>query len=165
MTSATNLNFLKGRMAEHLVQDLFVNCNYNVFNYGLERIHPFLSKSLVKNYKNTSKALRFMPDFVVQSTLNGDLFYMEVKFRADGCFKFDDRYVNYPYKNAWFVIVSPNKIQCMHYKRLIAGYNISPGTSYTFSQVKSFHIDKEMLATYEEYAKQVFAGFSKKVKQ
>lgn len=50
-------------------------------------------------------SLRFMPDFVVQSSQNGDLFYLEVKFRANGTFSFDEHYKNYPYQNAWFVIV------------------------------------------------------------
>ncbi len=85
-----NLNSLKGRLAEQLVQDLFLQSDYNIFNYGLERLHPALSKSIRNNKFNTGKALRFMPDFVVQSLLTGDLFYLEVKFRANGIFDFDD---------------------------------------------------------------------------
>lgn len=161
MPLSTNLNMLKGRIAEQLIQDLFLNARYNVFNYGLERLHPFLSKTLSRNNQKTSKALRFMPDFVVQSTLNGDLFYMEVKFRADGCFAFDERHMDYPYKNAWFVIVSPRRIQCIHYKRLAAGYGITAESKYTLSSVKSFHIDKQLLEEYEGYAQLLFKGFEK----
>jgi hypothetical protein len=161
MKSNFNLNTLKGRMAEQLVQDLFLQSDYNVFNYGLERLHPSLSKKLKTNNHKTSTDLRFMPDFVVQSINNGDLFYLEVKFRADGCFKFDEKYKNYPYKNAWFVIVSPEKIQCMHYKRLVAKYEITESTNYAFSGVKSFHINKEILEEYESYAKLMFQSFSK----
>jgi hypothetical protein len=148
-------------MAEHLVQDLFIQSGYNVFNFGLERVMPSLSKLLAMNNQKTSRELRFMPDFVVQSTVNGDLFYLEVKFRADGFFAFDDRYTDYPYHNAWFVIVSPEKIQCMHYKRLRAGYTIRPDSRYLLTKVKSFHIDPAVLAEYEEYAKQIFASFRK----
>jgi hypothetical protein len=156
-----NLNTLKGRMAEHLIQDLFIQSGYNVFNFGLERLMPSLSKMLAFNNQKTSKDLRFMPDFVVQSTENGDLFYLEVKFRADGFFSFDERYKDYPYQNAWFVIVSPEKIQCMHFKRLKAGYGIHPDSKYVLNKVKSFHIDAAVLAEYEEYAKQIFASFRK----
>jgi hypothetical protein len=155
------LNSLKGRMAEHLVQDLFIQSGYNVFNFGLERVMPSLSKLLAQNNQKTSRELRFMPDFVVQSTVNGDLFYLEVKFRADGYFSFDERYAEYPYHNAWFVIVSPEKIQCMHYKRLRAGFAIRPDSRYLLTKVKSFHIDPEVLAEYEEYAKQIFASFKR----
>lgn len=156
--NTSNLNMLKGRIAEQLIQDLFVNCGYNVFNYGLERLHPALSKTLAKNNHRTSKALRFMPDFVVQSNQTGDLFYMEVKYRSNGCFRFDERYKDYPYRNAWFVIVSPQRIQCIHYKRLAAGYEISPESKYTFSGVRSFHIDKKLLQEYEAYASRMFGA-------
>jgi hypothetical protein len=105
--------------------------------------------------------LRFMPDFVVQSMQNGDLFYLEVKFRADGFFSFNDRYWDFPYHNAWFVIVSPDKIQCMHFKRLKAGYGIRPDTKYELAKVKSFHIDPAVLAEYETYTRQIFVGFKK----
>ena len=161
MSDNFQLNCLKGRLAEHLVQDLFAQNGYNVFNYGLERTHPFLSKELRNNYHTTSKALRFMPDFVVQSAQTGDLFYMEVKFRANGCFGFEDKYKDFPYKNAWFVIVSPEKIQCMHYKRLAAGFSITAGTNYRLGRVRSSHLSKESIAEYESYARQVFAGFIK----
>lgn len=156
-----NLNTLKGRMAEQMIQDLFNRNNYNVFNYGLERIHPFLSTMLRENYHTTSKALRFMPDFVVQSTKTGDLFYLEVKFRANGYFAFDDKYKDYPYKNAWFVVVSPHKIQCMHYRRLSVGNAITSHTNYRLTSVRSFHINKESIAEYETYARQFFGSFAK----
>lgn len=161
MKSDFNLNTLKGRMAEQLIQDLFQQSCYNVFNYGLERLHPLLSKNIKYNNNKTSTDLRFMPDFVVQSTENGDLFYLEVKFRADGYFKFDEKYENYPYKNAWFVIVSPEKIQCMHYKRLKQKYEITPHTNYILSKVKSFHINPAQLAEYESYARLMFQSFKK----
>lgn len=161
MNNNFNLNSLKGRIAEQLIQDLFIQNGYNVFNYGLERIHPSLSKMISFNNHKTSKELRYMPDFVVQSTLNGDLFYLEVKFRANGEFRFDEHYENYPYKNAWFVIVSPYKTQCMHYRLLIKGKAITADTNYILSKVKSFHFNEESLNEYSEYAKLMFKAFSK----
>lgn len=160
--STFNINSLKGRIAEHLIQDLFIHSGYNVFNYGLERIHPSLSKLINFNNQKTSKALRFMPDFVVQSSIDGALFYMEVKFRANGEFKFDENYKDYPYKNAWFVIVSPEKIQCLHYKSLIKNYYISADSNFKLSRVKSFHIDPEFLREYEDYASELFSAYNKR---
>ena len=86
MSSEFPLNSLKGRLSEHLVQDLFANNGYNVFNYGLERTHPFLSKEMRNNFHTTSKELRFMQDFVVQSSLTAKLFYLGVKYRSNVCF-------------------------------------------------------------------------------
>ena len=103
-----------------------------------------------------------MPDYVVQSRENGDLFYLEVKFRANGEFYFDEKYADYPYKNAWFVIVSPEKIQCMHYKRLKAGYKISTDTHYTLTAIRSFHIKKNLLEEYTAYAQSIFQAYQKK---
>lgn len=160
MSTNFNLNTLKGRLAEQLIQDLFINNGYNVFNYGLERIHPSLSKMIAYNNQKTSKELRFMPDFVVQSAENGDLFYLEVKFRANGRFCFDEHYANYPYKNAWFVIVSPNKIQCMHYKHLSKGNAISPESNYSLGRVRSFHFSAESIKEYSSYAKVLFSAFA-----
>ena len=160
-TNSFNLNTLKGRLAEHLVQDLFINSGYNVFNYGLERIHPLLSKQLRNDNHPTSKLLRHMPDFVVQSTEDGSLFYLEVKFRASGEFGFEDHFTDYPFKNAWFVIVSPSKIQCMHYKRLSKGYFIKPSTNYSLSKVKSFHISSVLLSEYEQFAAELFFAYKK----
>lgn len=161
MSNQFNLNTLKGRIAEQLIQDLFQQSGYNVFNFGLERLHPGLSKLISSNNFSTSKSLRFMPDFVVQSSLNGDLFYLEVKFRANGTFSFDDKYKNYPYKNAWFVVVSPEKIQAIHYKRLISGFDISPDTKYSLLKIKSFHISAQLLEEYEQYCITLFSAFKK----
>ena len=156
-----NLNTLKGRIAEQLVQDIFIHSGYNVFIYGLERIHPSLSKLISFNNQKTSKVLRFMPDFVVQSSKNGNLFYMEVKYRSNGEFRFDDNYKDYPYQNAWFVIVSPEKIQCLHYKSLIKDYYITPESNFKLSRVKSFHIDPDFLEEYENYAADLFKAYIK----
>jgi len=160
MSTNFNLNTLKGRLAEQLIQDLFINNGYNVFNYGLERIHPSLSNMLANNHHKTSKELRFMPDFVVQSTQNGDLFYLEVKFRANGTFGFDERFENYPYKNAWFVVVSPQKIQCMHYRHLVKGNMITPESNYTLGRVRSFHFSAESIQEYTDYARLLFGAFN-----
>jgi len=161
MSNKFNLNSLKGRIAEQLIQDLFQQSGYNVFNFGLERLHPGLSKLIAANHFKTSKSLRYMPDFVVQSSINGDLFYLEVKFRANGSFSFDEHYKDYPYHNAWFVIVSPDKIQAMHYKRLMGGYAITPDTNYSLLKIKSFHISAELLEEYQSYCGELFAAFKR----
>jgi hypothetical protein len=163
MKSNFNLNSLKGRIAEYLIQDLFIQSGYNVFNYGIERQMPGITKRLnAKKETTTGKALRYMPDFVVQSLSTGDLFYLEVKFRASGMFSIKELPDDYPYRNAWFVIVSPEKIQCILYKRLKDGYEITPSTNYLMQNVKSFHIDKERLQEYHEYAKQLFMAYERK---
>ncbi len=63
---STNFHYLKGRIAEQLIQDLFSHNNYKVFNYGIERVMPGIRSQLPQNYfKKGNKALRFMPAFCV----------------------------------------------------------------------------------------------------
>ncbi|MBK8487592.1 MAG: hypothetical protein IPL48_07375 [Bacteroidetes bacterium] len=132
-----------------------------MFNFGLERLHPALSKLIKNNNKKLSKSLHFMPDFVVQNSANGDLFYLEVKFRADGIFSFDEHYENYPYHNAWFIIVSPNKIQAMHYNLLKEKQEINPRKNLSLLKINNFQINAELLAEYENYAQVFFKSFKK----
>jgi hypothetical protein len=49
----------------------------------------------------------------------------------------------------------------MHYRRLSAGNAITSHTNYRLTSVRSFHIDKESIAEYEEYARQFFGSFAK----
>ncbi len=155
-----NLNSLKGRMAEQLIQDLFLQSGYNVFNYGIEKVMPGFARFLgPQGSLKINKALRYMPDFVVQSIDSGDLFYLEVKFRASGNYSAKELPENYPYKNAWFVIVSPDKIQCMHYNLLKVGSEITANTNYLLTGIKSFHIEPELIQEYEQYATTLFSGF------
>lgn len=100
-----------------------------------------------------------MPDFVVQSMESGDLFYLKVKFRANGKYSIKELPEDYPYKNAWFVIVSPEKIQCVHYNRLAEGFAISPKTNYHLKGIKSFHVAPNLIEEYEAYAVTLFSGF------
>lgn len=162
MKTTFNLNTLKGRMAEHLIQDLFIHCGYNVFNYGMERIMPgILQQMKIKKDSPVAKAIRYMPDFVVQSNSTGELFYLEVKFRANGAFGPQDIDENYPYKNARFIIVSPQKIQAIHYNHLKKGNSITEKTNYSLLKINKLHIDAAILEEYVNYAKVMFEGLNK----
>lgn len=143
-------------------------CKYLIFNH-IPPTHAYTPlptptqqahNQYVANLRATKTAKNpCMPDFVVQSSKDGSLFYLEVKFRADGTFYFDEGYKNYPYQNAWFVIVSPQRIQCMHYNNLIKGKGITPNSRCSLTSVKWFHIDAALLAEYEQYARELFAAY------
>jgi hypothetical protein len=59
------------------------------------------------------------------------------------------------------VIVSPEKIQAMHYKRLTQGYEINTHTNYSLLKIKSFHIQPELLSEYESYCGVLFSSFKR----
>jgi hypothetical protein len=159
MNTKFSFNKIKGRLAETVVQELFLLNNYNVFNYGMERIMPGIMESFKNTKSPMAKSIRFMPDFVVQSRLTGDLCYLEVKFRANGKFSMEELDKDYPYGNAWFVIVTPGKIQAIHINMLIKKKVISPTTNYNLKGIKAFHLDEKLVDEFEEYSATLFKGF------
>src|SRR5258708_2089469 len=62
-----HFNMIKGRLAESLIQELFLSRGYNVFPYGMENTIPGIMESL-KGSKRTdvSNHIKSMPDFVIQ---------------------------------------------------------------------------------------------------
>jgi len=59
-----------------------------------------------------------MPDFVVQNPETKDVYFLEIKFRASGEFKFSDLPKNYPYTNAYIILVSKKHIKCLTVEEL-----------------------------------------------
>ena len=114
-------NIIKARVAETIIQELFIQNKYNVFNYGMERTMPTLIGKIYKDKSEVSTAIRSMPDFVVQHIETGELLYVEVKFRASGCFGINELLDNFPYENAHFVVVSKEAIKCISFKELKDG--------------------------------------------
>jgi hypothetical protein len=92
-----NYETIKGRIAETLIHDLFLGQGYLVFRSGIENTPGIIE--LLKGVRRSDVAdeIRKMPDFVVQNPKNGEVHFVEVKFRASGYFKFADLSKDYPY--------------------------------------------------------------------
>jgi hypothetical protein len=99
-------NMIKGRIAETLIQELFLSLGYNVFRYGMENTIPGIMELLKGVRSDVAKQIRRMPDFVIQNPESKDVYFLEVKFRASESFKITDLPKNYPYENAYFILVS-----------------------------------------------------------
>ena len=63
----SSLNRIKGRVAETLIQELFLAHGYNVFHYGMERSIPGIEQLTRKTFGAVKEKIRSMPDFVVQN--------------------------------------------------------------------------------------------------
>ncbi len=82
-------NMIKGRVAETLIQELFLSLGFNVFHYGMERSVPGIT-NLLKGIKSpVAREIRSMPDFIIQDTHN-EVYFVEVKYRAKENFSFED---------------------------------------------------------------------------
>lgn len=79
---------IKGRIAETLIQELFLSLNYNVFRFGMENTIPGIMELLKGVRSDVAQDIRRMPDFVIQNPKSKDVYFVEVKFRANGEFKF-----------------------------------------------------------------------------
>lgn len=155
-----DLDFLKGRLAENLVKHLLRRAGYTIIDLGVARTDEVAQ--VIKDRKGkTIKEVRYMPDFIVQEKGNDHKFnYLEVKYRTNGKFSRADIDIDYPYKNTYFVIVSPTAIQCLHYTQLV-GKNIafSNDTPSLLAKCKGFDIPKEYIEEFTQYAQKFYSGF------
>ena len=151
-------NIIKARVAETIIQELFKANNYHVFNYGMERTIPEILKTVKDHSSEISTAIRSQPDFVIQDSLNGELLYVEVKYRANGYFCIDELMENYPYTNAHFVIVSPENIQAISYGELKKGFSTNSTKARGIELYKKFKLSAASIKLYKTYVAEFFSS-------
>jgi hypothetical protein len=149
-------SMIKGRIAETLIQELFLSLDYNVFRYGMENTIPGIMELLKGVKSDVAKQIRRMPDFVVQHPETKDVFFIEVKFRANGCFSLKDLPEDYPYDNAFIVLVSKKHIKCISVVELRAGKEITPESRNYLGSRKEFELDKDVIVDFCDFALQFF---------
>lgn len=149
-------NMIKGRIAETLVQELFLSLGYNVFRYGMENTIPGIMELLKGVRSDVALEIRRMPDFVMQNPKSKDVYFVEVKFRASGEFKFKDLPKDYPYSNAYVIVVSKKHIKCITVSELIKGEEITATSHNYLGKRKEFDLDKEVIIDFCNFAIQFF---------
>ena len=147
---------IKGRIAETLIQELFLSLGYNVFRYGMENTIPGIMELLKGVRSDVAQEIRRMPDFVIQDQKTKAVFFIEVKFRASGEFKFNDLPKNYPYENAFIVLVSKKHIKCITVSELKAGKEITASTNNYLGSRTEFYLDKDVIIDFCNFAVQFF---------
>lgn len=149
-------NMIKGRIAETLIQELFLSLGYNVFRYGMENTVPGIMELLKGVRSDVAQQIRRMPDFVMQNPTTKDVYFVEVKFRAKEQFSLEDLHKNYPYDNAYIILVSKKHIKCITVKELQEGKDITPETRNYLGNRKEFDLDKEVIIDFCDFAVQFF---------
>jgi hypothetical protein len=149
-------NLIKGRIAETLVEELFLSLGFQVFKYGMENSIPGIMDLLKGVKDDVAMEIRRMPDLVVYK--DGKAHFLEVKFRASESFKLSDIDKNgdYPYQNALIVIVSKKHIKCLSFKELQEGKEVSPTCRNYLGKRKEFDTEKEKIIEYCNYAVKFF---------
>lgn len=149
-------NMIKGRIAETLIQELFLSLGYNVFRYGMENTIPGIMELLKGVKSEVATEIRRMPDFVIQNPKTNEVFFIEVKFRKSGEFLPKDLPKDYPYGNAYIILVSKKHIKCISVQELEEGKEITPTSRNYLGSRKEFELDKNVIIDFCEFAVQFF---------
>jgi len=147
---------IKGRIAETLIQELFLSLGYNVFRYGMENTIPGIMELLKGVRSDVAQEIRRMPDFVMQNPKNKDVYFVEVKFRSNGEFTPKDLPRNYPYNNAYIILVSKKHIKCITVAELLEGKEITPASHNYLGNRKEFDLDKKVIIDFCDFAIRFF---------
>ncbi len=150
-------NMIKGRLAETLIEELFISLKYNVFRYGMENTIPGIMELLKGVKSNVATNIRRMPDFVIQHPERKDVFFIEVKFRANEEFSKKDLPKDYPYENCFFIVVSKKHIKCITYKELQEGKRITLNSKNYLGYRKEFGLNKETIIEFCKFAVKFFS--------
>ncbi|MEA3414265.1 MAG: hypothetical protein U9Q99_01940 [Nanoarchaeota archaeon] len=145
---------IKGRIAETLIEELFLSLDYNVFRYGMENTVPGIMKLLKGVRGDVATNIRRMPDFVIQK--DKDVFFVEVKFRTSEEFSLKDLPKNYPFENAYFIVVSKKHIKCISYLELKEGKEITRKSKNYLGNRKEFDLDKQVIIDFCNFAIKFF---------
>lgn len=149
-------NMIKGRIAETLVQELFLSLGYNVFRYGMENTIPGIMELLRGIRSDVAQEIRRMPDFVMQNPNTKEVYFVEVKFRANGEFKLRDLPQNYPYINAYIMHISKKHIKCITVKELLEGKEITVTSHNYLGNRKEFDLDRAVIIDFCNFAVRFF---------
>ena len=147
---------IKGRLAEAIVEEMFLNMGYKVFRFGMENTVPGFGDRYLPKYGDVADEVRKMPDFIIVK--DSQIAYVEVKYRTKGeqDFDFKSYYTKkggYPYKSAFFILVTPKHIKVQKASEL------EKGEKFIFlNKCKDFETDKEIILKYIEFCKKFFGN-------
>lgn len=148
-------NMIKGRIAETLIEELFLSMGWGVFRYGMENTIPGVMKLLRGVRSDVAENIKRMPDFVVQDK-ERNVYFIEVKFRASEEFSIHDLPNDYPYENAFIVLVSKKHIKCITIPELKEGKEITPSSRNYLGNRKEFDLDKDTIISFCDFAVKFF---------
>lgn len=147
---------IKGRIAETLIEELFLSLEFSVYRYGMENTVPGITQLLRGIKSDVANEIRRMPDLVVQNKTTREVFFVEVKFRADGTFKRSDLPENYPFHNVYIVHVSKKHIKCITFEELENGQEITPNSKNFLGNRPEFDVDKAVIISFCNFAVKFF---------
>lgn len=151
------INLTKGKIAETIVEQMLITCEFDVHRFGMENSVPNFPYSIYKTESMIGKSIRSMPDFVVVDPWEGDVHYVEVKYRKNGYFNYKKLGENYPYPNGFLILLSKNGINGISVKELKHKGAMNICDDYPIWDLKPFEqIDKDTVEIFVSMTKSVF---------
>lgn len=148
-----SLNFhyqmTKGRLAETIIEEMFISSGYEVHRFGMENMVPGLVRKLSNNRSYVSSQIKQMPDFVMHKA--DQIHFVEVKYKSDGRFSISDLEKDnkaYPYKECVLIVVSRDKIKALSVSELMNDMKITPECYNYLGKRKEFDLDKGIISDY-----------------
>ena len=146
---------VKSRIAEALIEELFLSLGWGVFRYGIENNIPGVMNLLKDVRDDVAGYIKRMPDFIVQDK-DGNVYFIEVKYRENGEFTIGDLPDDYPYNNSYIVVLSKQHIKCVTIPELRAGKKVTPTSINFLRDRREFHLDQENITNYCDFAVKFF---------
>jgi len=119
-----NYNFMKGRLAEAIIERLFVSLGMDVYPVGFEQQLPRLArlKAAGKLKPSAISKFEYGPDFIVcdndpKKTGNNQAFEVEVKFRSGGDINISELN-KYESEDLLFLFINKERIYCLENKSI-----------------------------------------------
>ncbi|MEM9678873.1 MAG: hypothetical protein AAF901_01005 [Bacteroidota bacterium] len=170
------LNFkfqlVKGRIAENLVQELFLSEGYQVFKYGVENNYPYLLQEIKGDGNPISLSLRITPDLIIFNPNTRQVQYVEVKYCASGEFELSYRINPEKYKMCFpstvFFIITNDGFFEVEFDRFLESrfLNLTLDKNkeqHLMRDTSKFDIRPECLKQYEDMAQTLFANIPSKL--
>lgn len=154
----------KGRLAETIVEEMFISSGYDVHRFGMENMVPGLVRKLGNNNSYASSQIKRMPDFVMRK--DDQVHFVEVKYKGEGFFDITDLEKDnkiYPYEECIIIVISRDKMKSLTVKDLRANKKITPFCENYLARQKEFSLEKGIVSDYLEIVKIFFSSIPPKL--
>jgi hypothetical protein len=149
-------NLIKGQLAESIVQQLFTIHNYKVFPYGMENTIPGIIELLQGPKCDVYHQIRQMPDFIIQEKSSKRLFFIEVKYKADGHYNYQLLKSPYIYEQGYVIVITKLHIKCLSVAELKEGKEINKDCDNLLSNRTEFNLDSRVVSHFTKIAQKFY---------
>jgi len=156
---STIQNSIKGRIAEALIEELFIKLKYDVHQFGIEHSAPAFADRTKPKQGVIAEMVRSMPDFIVTHQDTDDTQLLEVKFRKDikskpAITRLQELFgKDYLFDDAILIVVTPGLIM----SNIIRDFRRTGDLDYLNNQ-REIEGDRKIIMQFIRYSKRIFEG-------